>query len=425
MPHGSGSITGSGGITIPKVSLSGVGDPSGTPVHIANGSGTGSINLSVPVGGVPSGALIVVGLVSSSTTAASLSDSALDTYAQDKTTGSSSSVQVFSAPCTSGLTSGQTITVNPGAGITVIADAYYITSSDTSSTRVDVSSAASGSKSPADPGAMTTTNANDCIMVFAGLTASKTISTYGTGFSALSLTSGQLVDCYRITTATGSYDGTQGWSGSATTWLAVQVAYKASTGTTYTQSLSASSASAASTTKLTSLPLSAASASAASMVRQTAMSLVASSAVQSAVSRLTGKGFSAAAASSVSMSRTTSKSLSVASGAIAGVSRVTEKTLSAPVASAASVGKSILKALSAAASSVASLARSLTQPSGQPTTISVAGRYDTTVTLAGRGDTTLSVGGRNDTALSVAGRVDPSLTLSGRNDSSISLSGVA
>lgn len=93
-----------------------------------------SLAITVPTAGVPLGSLLIVSVAMAAVQTVTVSDSGSNTYTADREDSSSSNYcGVFSAPVTTALTSGQSITVSiggVGSGSSIAIDAYYILAMD-------------------------------------------------------------------------------------------------------------------------------------------------------------------------------------------------------------------------------------------------------------------------------------------------------
>lgn len=144
-------LTGAGGILsacVPNIVVTDIGTGSGGAVA--------SYTITVPVGGVPSGALIVVSILDngSSTPGGSVSDTALNTYTAATGTGAAGlgSIRIFFAFNVSALVSGNTITytkINGASGS--LGSAFYATGIKTSATPLDSGASAGATGTSTTP----------------------------------------------------------------------------------------------------------------------------------------------------------------------------------------------------------------------------------------------------------------------------------
>jgi glucose/arabinose dehydrogenase len=174
-----------------------------------------------------SGDTIVVYLVWSNTSAASLTDTRGNTYvaATARTTwGTSWSAQVFYA---ANIAAGaNTVTASFGTPISSFAVMYLNEYSGLSKTSpVDVSKSATGTASAMSSGNVTTTNAND--LLFSAGASSNTVNGGASGWNQRSTASGNRTQDLLVSAA-GAYAGTAKQNGNL--WVMQLVAFRADTG---------------------------------------------------------------------------------------------------------------------------------------------------------------------------------------------------
>lgn len=191
-------------------------------------SGT-TLTVTVPAGGIPAGHTLLVGvLAGSGLTSASVTDTGGNTYAEDVSAVNSLFAKIFSAPITTALNAGDTITLTTNSisqrGISV--DEF-----DTGLT-LDKTATGTGNDTAPTAGPVTTTSADEilyatfaCANLAGGFTAGGSFT--GTAHNELQ---GRAIDTeYQEVAATGSYSGT-GTYADAATWTAVFATYAESAG---------------------------------------------------------------------------------------------------------------------------------------------------------------------------------------------------
>ncbi len=115
-----------------------------TNIGTNNGKAVTTLSITVPVGGVPSGALIVVGQSVTANALATPTDSASNTYQSPASLAITLSKVAFCFNCAA-LVSGNIITVNTGVSQAEALSAFYATGIQTSSNPLDATGNNSGS----------------------------------------------------------------------------------------------------------------------------------------------------------------------------------------------------------------------------------------------------------------------------------------
>jgi hypothetical protein len=197
----------------------------------ASCSGTTSMTVTVPTGGVVAGDTLVVRLMLRGTTSAAVtaSDSRGNTYTVDKDQlNSDQRIVVFSANVATSLAAGDTITVTyPSANSQgVVVDEF---SGVAASERVDATGSASGN-STTPSASVTTTNASDLLIGAVSIANTQTVTQPAawTGLTTQSLSCGNStnIGAYKPVSATGTYTYNPTVS-NGSRWAAGVVAYKA------------------------------------------------------------------------------------------------------------------------------------------------------------------------------------------------------
>jgi hypothetical protein len=197
---------------------------SGTTTSVAN---TATIVFTVPAGGIPAGAAIfIIASNGGSLNLSSVLDSKTSaTYTVDDTATVSRELAIASAPNTSGLVSGDTITAtfsgaDTGKGMWV----GYATGMATSSILDQHTSATNTSTTPSAT-TSATTHAADLVLAAVKTSSIVTEDAAFTGLTEVALVAGKFHPAYKIVAATGAQTYAPTQSGSVA-WRDTVCAYK-------------------------------------------------------------------------------------------------------------------------------------------------------------------------------------------------------
>ena len=204
-----------------------------TPISIGQISATGagtSLAVAVPAAGVAKGNTIIVSFELPGTVGTvSVADSKGNTYSSDaEAARSNMRTLVFSAPVTTALVSGDTITVTSPSAANRAVSIYYV-GGLASASRVDQTSSGNGSgANPSSGATATTSQPNELLWGAIGFANTGTF-TVGGSFAMLTRanagTAATIQPTYQIVSATGAYTAS-GSISSGAPWAAAIVTYK-------------------------------------------------------------------------------------------------------------------------------------------------------------------------------------------------------
>jgi hypothetical protein len=217
-----GGDSGGGGV------VNAIGTPELIDQQEQTGSGTSSIALTVPAGGVPEGRIVLV-WGSNGNNLTGITDTGGNTYALDldENDGAGRRIQVWSAPVTTPLAEGGTIT-GSYVGFTGAKRLVGLQVTGLHAIPEDASDGAAGTGTAASTDAFVTTAANTLLL--AGFLYTNTGTFEPTApyaeMAELGSSAVKLAVAYQIVTSAGSQQaaGTLGTSGD---WLATAIALKA------------------------------------------------------------------------------------------------------------------------------------------------------------------------------------------------------